>query len=900
MGARNFQIKNGLVVDGDIAAVNLDISGNVDVDGTLEADAITLNGTSLATSATTDTTNASNIGSGTLATGRLAAALTAQTSMLNTSLVVGRDADNQIKFSTDNQMIFRVGAGDGVTFKASGEIEATSLDISGDVDVDGTLEADAITVNGSALASSATTDTTNASNISSGTLASGRLPDLAVSDFAASAIVTESEGIGSNDDDNTLPTSAAVKDYVDNNAGGGASALGDLSDAVTTATENVGVGENALDAISSGSGNHNTAIGFDSLTDVSTGDYNVGVGLDAGKSVTTGSQNTFLGSLAGGNIGSSAAGNVIIGYQSGYSAQSSSNSIAIGYDTGKHGLKSASNNIAIGYQAMLGSFANSTGANNNIGIGYHSMHDITTGDDNITIGYQAGELITTGSDNIAIGYEALDAATTEDDNIAIGYQAMSGAISGAEYNVVIGNFAGDAITSADNSVIIGYNAGTAVTTGAENVMIGYQSGYGITDGDSNIFIGQSTGFSGGSNEQGNVGIGHLAMSSIANADYNVGVGYRAGRYVKGQHNVYVGYDSGNDSSNTGSKNIGVGYQAGNNITSGSNNVVIGAADVSSATGDSQLSISSGDGGVTWITGTSAGHVSLGNFTFDADQTVGSGQDNYVLTYDNSAGTIGLEAASGGGVSLANDANNRVVTATGSGGINGEANLTFNGSTLALTGDLNVGSGDLFVDDSAAKVGIGTTSPDAKLHVSSGTDLDCGIIIEADTDNNDEDDLPFLWFKQDGDITVHAIQATSNRLQIINNISASGGIDFALGTTNNTGTTNPSTGTTTALSIESDGGVQARKTVIKTVSTNTTLADEDSGKTIYWTGGTLTLPATAQSGQQFVVINNKGSSATPGLGTSNAIQTGWTAHAAMDDETARTYISVAANKWIYIG
>ena len=46
-----------------------------------------------------------------------------------------------------------------------------------------------------------------------------------------------------------------------------------------------------------------------------------------------------------------------------------------------------------------------------------------------------------------------------------------------------------------------------------------------------------------------------------------------------------------------------------------------------------------------------GNISLGNFTFDADQTVGSGQDNYVLTYDHSAGQISLEAASGGGGSV---------------------------------------------------------------------------------------------------------------------------------------------------------------------------------------------------------------------------------------------------------
>ena len=91
----------------------------------------------------------------TLAAGGAATAASAQTniaSVLNTSLIVGRDGDNQIKFSTDNQIIFEVDGGDNVIFKTSGEIEASSLDISGDVDIDGTLEADAITVNGATLA----------------------------------------------------------------------------------------------------------------------------------------------------------------------------------------------------------------------------------------------------------------------------------------------------------------------------------------------------------------------------------------------------------------------------------------------------------------------------------------------------------------------------------------------------------------------------------------------------------------------------------------------------------------------------------------------------------------------------------------------------------------------------
>ena len=153
-----------ITISGELDAATLDISGDADIDGTLEADAITVAGTALATfirdtvgtnmlssntesgiTVTYDTTN-DNIDFA------VDASQTGLTSILNTSLVAGRDADNQIKFSTDNEIIFRVSGGDGVTMKASGEIEATSLDISGDADIDGTLEADAITIGGTTLA----------------------------------------------------------------------------------------------------------------------------------------------------------------------------------------------------------------------------------------------------------------------------------------------------------------------------------------------------------------------------------------------------------------------------------------------------------------------------------------------------------------------------------------------------------------------------------------------------------------------------------------------------------------------------------------------------------------------------------------------------------------------------
>ena len=43
-----------------------------------------------------------------------------------------------------------------------------------------------------------------------------------------------------------------------------------------------------------------------------------------------------------------------------------------------------------------------------------------------------------------------------------------------------------------------------------------------------------------------------------------------------------------------------------------------------------------------------GNVLIGNYEFDADQSVGAGQDNYVMTYDNSTGHVSLEAAAAAG------------------------------------------------------------------------------------------------------------------------------------------------------------------------------------------------------------------------------------------------------------
>ena len=79
-----------------------------------------------------------------------------------------------------------------------------------------------------------------------------------------------------------------------------------------------------------------------------------------------------------------------------------------------------------------------------------------------------------------------------------------------------------------------------------------------------------------------------------------------------------------------------------------------------------------------------GHTDIGGAIADAD---------LFLLDDGAGGTLRKTAASrlktyAGGAALANDGNNRVVTGTGSGGLNGEANLTFNGSSLVVTGSID--------------------------------------------------------------------------------------------------------------------------------------------------------------------------------------------------------------------
>ena len=233
--------------------------------------------------------------------------------------------------------------------------------------------------------------------------------------------------------------------------------------------------------------------------------------------------------------------------------------------------------------------------------------------------------------------------TNFNESLLVGH-STTGTLDAAQWNVGVGIEALDAITSGDGNTAIGNRALSAVTSGGYNTCVGIVSGFAITEGDFNT------------------GVGRYSLGNVTTGDDNTAMGNNALYYNQtGSNNTAIGRDalegttSASNSNNTaigynacavvttGDANIALGYQAGNNITTGSGNVVIGNADVSSATGDDQLSISDGeDGSVVWITGDSSGTVTIdGNIQIGDNKITTSTSNSDLELSANGTGTIAI-------------------------------------------------------------------------------------------------------------------------------------------------------------------------------------------------------------------------------------------------------------------
>ncbi len=115
---------------------------------------------------------------------------------------------------------------------------------------------------------------------------------------------------------------------------------------------------------------------------------------------------------------------------------------------------------------------------------------------------------------------------------------------------------------------------------------------------------------------------------------------------------------------------GTSGTSGNNGTSGTSGASFGTSGTSGAVG------TSGTSGVSGTSGTSGANGTSG--TSGANGTSGT------------SGVSGTSGTSGVSITINNNTDNYIITATGTANtVNGEANLTFNGNLLALTGSIQI-------------------------------------------------------------------------------------------------------------------------------------------------------------------------------------------------------------------
>lgn len=382
-----------------------------------------------------------------------------------------------------------------------------------------------------------------------------------------------------------------------------------------------------------------------------------------------------------------------------------------------------------------------------------------------------------------------------------------------------------------DSLFAGINAGAAITTGYANSFFGNLAGYTTTSGERNSFFGASAGRA-NTTGIGNAFFGFSAGFSNTTASGNSFFGIHAGTYnLTGEHNAFFGQFSGY-SNNTGSYNSFFGSSAGTVTTTGYQNTFIGAA--------AGLNNTTGTGNT--FVGNSAGTT---NTTGSSNTTFGNGASVATANLNN-ATAIGANAQVSQSNSLVLGSINGVNWATAdtlvgigttapAARLHVRASSTNAGDNTALFAAPNIGpnmshlhygstgdwyirsaasAGRVILQDSGGNVGIGTSAPATKLHIS-GTGI---IRARINSDSNGGlaltlNDLP-RW---------SMATVTGGQFQIFNDATGQNAVWIASATNNvGIGTTSPIdkltvAGTISFSAVGSAGGVQLCRNLSNQIS-----------------------------------------------------------------------------------
>lgn len=257
-------------------------------------------------------------------------------------------------------------------------------------------------------------------------------------------------------------------------------------------TNCVAIGAGVLANVLS-SATNTIGIGYQALTSYTTGNDNMAIGHLAGLSLSSGNYNCLIGNEAGRHhLGSNC---LAVGHKTrvGNNAATTQN-VSIGFNTGAQ-LTTGSYNALLGINTAIQMNTGSW----NTAIGNQAMYYASTGQESTALGFQALQgkpSVSTATRNTSIGAYSMQWASTAQQNTAIGHSALQGSIGGfsGSQNVSIGQLSMGSAISATRNVAVGYNAMNQEDVGADNVAIGCQSaasGY----NNRSTFVGASSGTS---------------------------------------------------------------------------------------------------------------------------------------------------------------------------------------------------------------------------------------------------------------------------------------------------------------------------------------------------------------------------------------------------------------------
>ena len=310
---------------------------------------------------------------------------------------------------------------------------------------------------------------------------------------------------------------------------------------------------------------------------------------------------------------------------------SGTSNTVFGYQAGNLIGSGDNYNVFIGHQVAD---ADMTNATKNVGVGTFALGALTTGDGNVAIGYSTGYTLTTSSDNILIGDAAGEVIaagqTTTDGTVAIGKSALAALTDGAG-NVAVGYQSGDALTTGGSNVLIGYDAGGNFDAEDYNVAIGRGTFNGAVNGASNCVAIGGTAMQGAATQVGTIAIGHNALNAVTSGANNTMVGYHAGKFITtGAGNTGLGYGTMDEVPVAASYNTALGFSAmggdSDSNTASDYNTAVGAYALNGVMNEADNNTAIGYQAGTAIT-TGDNNIAIGANALDAETT---GNENIAI------------------------------------------------------------------------------------------------------------------------------------------------------------------------------------------------------------------------------------------------------------------------------